>query len=760
MRTVLLCLSVMALVPMSVGAVWTEDGDAPALLPGQTTVGPGALTAIAGSLSSGTDVDLYAILIDDYQTFSASTCGGTSIDSCLYLFDEYGNGVAMSEDACGTQSTITSAFVTGNGHYYLAMTAYDYDPLNDGGLEIWNDAPWGEERAPDGPGAPGPLASWGGSAGGSGAYTIAVTGASFAQEGPPPATGACCFTDGRCQVMTEAACIGLGGSYYGDETTCDPNPCPEPLTGACCFGTGGCLALTESMCVGNGGTYQGDDSVCWPNPCVAGSTEWREDFDGYDAGTLLDDVGGWFGWDNNPSAAGTVSDDESRSAPHSVVVKGTADAVHPFNVEGGRWEITAWQYIPSDLDAVTYFVVNSYYQHGGPYYWAVELHFDPATDVVYDYMRDPDATSGVPIVYDQWVEIRINAYLESGLGEIEQYYNDQLVYSGDWITGSVGQLAIGAIDLYAPHQASVYYDDLSLVPLQSTPLNPVRPLFTGVEYGELPTRTTDLSGFPEVTWNNGFTGAVSAAAGRPDGSLYLANGAFTSTLYLAPLEGPMIELCELQEDVSGLAYGKGRLWGYSNYSGPAIWEINPATGAMTSVLSTGTMRFFGLDYNAADGLLYGYTEYGSPTGLYAIDIDEGTMTHVADRPDVDNAAGRGLACGYNKVYVQTVYGATTPMFVYDLAQGIGGEWVAMTHPYPESNSTSGAAWIPGPVPGDANCDGVINNFDIDPFVLMLTNPEGYEATYLDCTLFNGDINLDGAVNNFDIDGFVDLLTGK
>ncbi|MBL8881022.1 MAG: hypothetical protein JNG88_18050 [Phycisphaerales bacterium] len=60
--------------------------------------------------------------------------------------------------------------------------------------------------------------------------------------------------------------------------------------------------------------------------------------------------------------------------------------------------------------------------------------------------------------------------------------------------------------------------------------------------------------------------------------------------------------------------------------------------------------------------------------------------------------------------------------------------------------------------GDANCDGLVNNFDIDAFVLALSNVDQYAATYAACNwLCNLDINRDGAVNNFDIDPFVMLL---
>ncbi|QOJ13240.1 MAG: hypothetical protein HRU75_00700 [Planctomycetia bacterium] len=60
--------------------------------------------------------------------------------------------------------------------------------------------------------------------------------------------------------------------------------------------------------------------------------------------------------------------------------------------------------------------------------------------------------------------------------------------------------------------------------------------------------------------------------------------------------------------------------------------------------------------------------------------------------------------------------------------------------------------------GDMNCDGAVNNFDIDPFVMALTDPAAYQALYPNCTPINGDCNNDGSFNNFDIDPFVVCLT--
>jgi hypothetical protein len=61
--------------------------------------------------------------------------------------------------------------------------------------------------------------------------------------------------------------------------------------------------------------------------------------------------------------------------------------------------------------------------------------------------------------------------------------------------------------------------------------------------------------------------------------------------------------------------------------------------------------------------------------------------------------------------------------------------------------------------GDLNCDGAVNAFDIDPFVLALTDPAAYALAYSDCDIGRADVNGDGEVNAFDIDPFVGLLTG-
>lgn len=61
--------------------------------------------------------------------------------------------------------------------------------------------------------------------------------------------------------------------------------------------------------------------------------------------------------------------------------------------------------------------------------------------------------------------------------------------------------------------------------------------------------------------------------------------------------------------------------------------------------------------------------------------------------------------------------------------------------------------------GDMNWDGRVDNFDIDAFVLGLSDPNAYRLIYGWTPNVHGDANQDGALNNFDIDVFVSLIAG-
>jgi hypothetical protein len=60
--------------------------------------------------------------------------------------------------------------------------------------------------------------------------------------------------------------------------------------------------------------------------------------------------------------------------------------------------------------------------------------------------------------------------------------------------------------------------------------------------------------------------------------------------------------------------------------------------------------------------------------------------------------------------------------------------------------------------GDVNCDGSVGFDDVNPFVLVLSNPGAFQQRYPDCYLDRADINGDGSVDFDDISPFVALLT--
>ena len=200
--------------------------------------------------------------------------------------------------------------------------------------------------------------------------------------------------------------------------------------------------------------------ACLPAAAVA---DWEDDFDSYADEELLYHVGGWTGWDDNADYAGVVSSAYARSAPHSIEIAGDTDAIQSFTgVDSGQWTFTSWMYTPSDLTSLTSFIVQNLYSHGGDKQWAVEIHFDPDTDLAWDIYRDPEAAHGLPIVYDEWVELRLEMDFDADY--VEMYYGGDLLDSGLWAIRG-GPVEFANLDLYAFLVASpVYWDDLSLVP--------------------------------------------------------------------------------------------------------------------------------------------------------------------------------------------------------------------------------------------------------------------------------------------------------
>ncbi|MCA3005830.1 MAG: hypothetical protein LW650_11890 [Planctomycetaceae bacterium] len=186
----------------------TASGGADAgelLADAQRVTGTGGVSAITGQMAGGSDADAFVIRVDDPALFSATTVGGATFDTQLFLFNLCtGLGVASNDDnpGGGTTSSLTSALLTQPGYYVLAISGYNRDPVDASAGLIWANAPFNTERSPDGPGAANPLAAWTGTGAATAPYTIFLTGASRVPAGD------LCAGTGGCNL---ADVTGIGG---------------------------------------------------------------------------------------------------------------------------------------------------------------------------------------------------------------------------------------------------------------------------------------------------------------------------------------------------------------------------------------------------------------------------------------------------------------------------------------------------------------------------------------------------------------------
>jgi hypothetical protein len=174
---------------------WDEidngGGDAGDLPETAQSTGSDPITKIRGTIGGANDVDVYAIYISDPDAFSATTIGGTTLDTALWLFDEDGKGVVHNEDdpdaTTGFQSRIDNRTfcITQPGRYYLAVSLFGRRAAGCGEGLIWATTPARGVRCPDGPESASRVGSWSGSSTSTGRYIIFLTGVSGATAGDP-----------------------------------------------------------------------------------------------------------------------------------------------------------------------------------------------------------------------------------------------------------------------------------------------------------------------------------------------------------------------------------------------------------------------------------------------------------------------------------------------------------------------------------------------------------------------------------------------
>ena len=71
----------------------------------------------------------------------------------------------------------------------------------------------------------------------------------------------------------------------------------------------------------------------------------------------------------------------------------------------------------------------------------------------------------------------------------------------------------------------------------------------------------------------------------------------------------------------------------------------------------------------------------------------------------------------------------------------------------------GFVTLPAPsgIPGDVNCDGLVNGLDVTAFVLAMTDPGSFAAQYPMCGIMGADLTGDCQVNEEDVQAFVNAM---
>jgi len=239
-------------------------------------------------------------------------------------------------------------------------------------------------------------------------------------------------------LLAGVARAAATGEIGGSPSPAEP-PAPPPTMGG-----GLVLAAVE-----------GDDAPLAPEAIL-----WSDNFDSYATGSQLHGQGGWKGWDNSPAGGALASGAQFATAPNSAEIVGASDLVHEYSgATSGPFAYIAWQYVPSSMTGVSYFILLNTYNDGGPYNWSVQVEFDGALNQV----NNTGASGGsLPLIRGQWVQLRVEIDLTADTQAF--YYNNQLLYQGSWsneVSGG-GALEIAAVDLFANGASAVYYDDMVL----------------------------------------------------------------------------------------------------------------------------------------------------------------------------------------------------------------------------------------------------------------------------------------------------------
>ncbi len=174
---------------------------------------------------------------------------------------------------------------------------------------------------------------------------------------------------------------------------------------------------------------------------------YEQNFDGFTAGDYLAvvDADNWTTWTDAPGTDedATISDAYSETAPNSVLVTGTTDAVYPCgDLTSGVYSVS-FDYLVSSGNA-GYFNL----QHIFASEWAIEtyLHADGSTRTMAGGQELSEAT----FTHDTWFHVKV--FVNMNDDEAVMYWDDEEIISWQWslkTDGSEGTNQLGCVNMYA-----------------------------------------------------------------------------------------------------------------------------------------------------------------------------------------------------------------------------------------------------------------------------------------------------------------------
>jgi hypothetical protein len=197
---------------------------------------------------------------------------------------------------------------------------------------------------------------------------------------------------------------------------------------------------------------------------------FAEDFDTYANGSTIAGQGGWETWDNAPGADTTVTNAQSFTAPHSLAVSGAADIVHQFvganAAASATWFARIQTFVPSTASGDMFFILLNQYAPLGPNNnWSVQVALCrtgciSGTPGMVANLGGSDVagTATVPLIMDQWVELRVEINFTANTYSV--FYNNQLMETLPW--QQTGTAQIQAVDLFSQSNTVGFMDGFYL----------------------------------------------------------------------------------------------------------------------------------------------------------------------------------------------------------------------------------------------------------------------------------------------------------